>query len=443
MKQKINIGTIFFLMALLMLISGVIFGVFSAQVYIFPNFFKNQLGFETLRPLHVSSVLLWILLGSTGSIFLGLHYINKNAISKTMAIVQIILWSISIIGIMFSYSNKIFGGREYWEFNPIWALPIAIAWILFIINFFKVLHRIPKWPVYIWMWMTGIIFFLFTFIENYLWIFPYFRQHFITDMTIQWKVNGSLVGSWNQILYGMSLFLMDKINNKKDIGRSRVSFAMYFLGFFNLLFNWGHHIYTLPTESYIRQIGYLVSMTEWIFIFKIIYSWRETLTQIQKQYHHFPYRFLMAMEFWVFANMLQAICMSIPAFNIFSHGTHITVAHAMGTTIGINTMILLAVCFEFFIPTITLTRKKEKCLNFLFWGTQISLFCFWINLNIIGIKKGLWQMKKMKEPFSTMMNSLHPLFQAFNLFGIALMFFLAAIAITLLIRIFKQKKLYN
>jgi hypothetical protein len=115
----------------------------------------------------------------------------------------------------------------------------------------------------------------------------------------------------------------------------------------------------------------------------------------------------------------------------------------MGTTIGINTMILLAVCFEFFIPAIPLTRKKEKCLNFLFWGTQISLFCFWINLNIIGIKKGLWQMKKMKEPFSTMMNSLHPLFQTFNLFGIALMFFLAAIAITLLIRIFKQKKLYN
>ena len=37
--------------------------------------------------------------------------------------------------------------------------------------------------------------------------------------------------------------------------------------------------------------------------------------------------------------------MSIPAFNLYTHGTQITVVHAMGTTIGINTMIVLAGVF--------------------------------------------------------------------------------------------------
>ena len=122
---------------------------------------------------------------------------------------------------------------------------------------------------------------------------------------------------------------------------------MYFLGLFNLMFNWGHHIYTLPTEKYIRYIGYAVSMTEWIFFIKIFYQWKKSVSTIQKNYHYFPYRFLMAADLWVFLNMAQAILMSIPAINIYTHGTHVTVAHAMGTTIGINSMILLAACFEF------------------------------------------------------------------------------------------------
>ncbi len=245
--------------------------------------------------------------------------LTNNSKIKVIAIVQWGLWIVAIIGIMRSYFIKDFGGKEYWEFNPVWALPIAIAWILFLVNFYQLVKKIKNWPVYIWMWMTGILFFLFTFSENYLWMFPYFREHFITDMTIQWKVNGSLVGSWNQILYGTAIFLMDKISNSKSTGTSKLAFLMYFLGLFNLMFNWGHHIYTLPTEKYIRYIGYIVSMTEWMFFIKIIFDWRASLNTIQKHYHYFPYRFLMAADIWVALNMGQAILMSIPAINKYTH----------------------------------------------------------------------------------------------------------------------------
>ena len=277
------------------------------------------------------------------------------------------------------------------------------------------------------MWLTGVLFFLFTFSENYLWIFPYFREHFITDMTIQWKVNGSLVGSWNQILYGTAFFLMDKISNSKNTGTNKFAFAMYFLGLFNLMFNWGHHIYTLPTENYIRYIGYIVSMTEWVFFIKIIYDWRASINTIQKNYYYFPYRFIMAADIWVFLNMGQAILMSIPAINIYTHGTHVTVAHAMGTTIGINTMILLAACFEFF-------NKKEQSrnLNYLFWLLQISLLVFWLSLNGAGIQKGIWQLSSHQESYSKMMESIKPYFIAFAFAGLGLLLTLSSFAFILI-----------
>lgn len=438
MKKSITIGNVFLLTALVMLLIGLCFGLLAATSYIIPTFLKIQLGFISLRPLHVSTVVFWIILGATGCVYSGLELYAKKEVTTKLSIIQWCLWIIAIIGVFYSYFTKSFGGREYWEFNPIWALPIAIAWIIFLINFIKIIRKIKGWPVYIWMWLTGITFFLFTFTENYLWLFPYFREHFITDMTIQWKVNGSLVGSWNQILYGTAFFLMDKIENKKSVGRSKITFIMFFLGLFNLMFNWGHHIYTLPTEKYIRYIGYTVSMTEWIFFIRIIYTWKKNISSIQKNYHYFPYRFIMAADFWVFLNMGQAILMSIPAINIFTHGTHITVAHSMGTTIGINSMILFAACFEFFNINRYTNHLAYKILNKCFWTLQISLIIFWISLNLAGIKKGIWQMSEQQTSFSKMMDSLSPYFKTFYLSGIGLLISISLIAF-IIIKLFIKK----
>lgn len=432
--SNLNIGNLFLITAIVMLLLGLGFGILAAIIYMHPDFMKHQLGFVSLRPLHVSSTIFWIILGATGCVYNGLKQYIKETRMYKIAIIQWVLWIVAIIGIVISYFNKDFGGREYWEFNPVWALPIAIAWMFFLVNFYSLVKKIKNWPVYIWMWLTGVVFFLFTFSENYLWVFPYFREHFITDMTIQWKVNGSLVGSWNQILYGTAFFLMDKISNSKNTGSSKFAFAMYFLGLFNLMFNWGHHIYTLPTENYIRYIGYIVSMTEWVFFIKIIYDWRTSINTIQKNYHYFPYRFIMAADIWVFLNMGQAILMSIPAINIYTHGTHVTVAHAMGTTIGINTMILLAACFEFFNR-----KEKSNYLNYLFWGLQISLLVFWLSLNGAGIQKGIWQLSSHQESYSKMMESLRPYFIVFAFAGLGLLITLSSFAIILINTAKKQK----
>lgn len=415
-----------------MLLLGLCFGILAAFIYLYPEFLKDSLGFISLRPLHVSSAMFWIIIGATGCVYNGLKIVAGKMISTRLALAQWILWIIAVVGIFLSYFTHQFGGREYWEFNPVWALPIAGAWILFLFNFSKLITQVRKWPVYVWMWLTGTVFFLFTFSENYLWLFPYFREHFVTDMTIQWKVNGSLVGSWNQMLYGTAFFLMDRISGSKKVGKNNLAFAMYFLGLFNLMFNWGHHIYTLPTDKYIRYIGYVVSMTEWVFFAKIIYNWKGSVNEMQKHFHYFPYKFLMAADIWVFINMGQAILMSIPAINIYTHGTHVTVAHAMGTTIGINSMILFAACFEFLKPDMFKEIKPSKRINFVFWIFQVSLLFFWLSLNMAGIKKGMWQLDEHQVSYSKMMHSLQPYFIVFVVAGIGLLMSFAALAVKLL-----------
>ena len=132
-----------------------------------------------------------------GSVLTYLQQYAGKAIRYPVCLkIQLAIFLISVIVILASYCFGVFGGREYWEFHPLLALPIATGWLLFIINFIMSLGKIRNQPVYVWMWLTGLFFFLFTFVESYLWIFPYFRNHVVNDMTIQWKSYGSMVGSW-------------------------------------------------------------------------------------------------------------------------------------------------------------------------------------------------------------------------------------------------------
>jgi len=411
-------NTKFLTAGLFLLGIGLLFGVTGALQYIVPGFLKSVVSFEKIRPLHVSSVVFWIILTAVGC---AIHYVGELQKPRNPKLVKIAFWLFisAVVLILISYIFGIFGGREYWEFHPILALPIICGWILLLIHFFKTIKTMKQRPVYVWMWLTGFVFFLFTFLESYLWLIPNFRSDIITDMTIQWKSYGSMVGSWNMLIYGSSIYLMDKISGHQNYSFSKTAFLIYFLGLFNLMFNWGHHIYSLPTPIYIRYISYGVSMTELILLGRIIFLWKSSLNTAKKHLHLLPYKFLIAADFWIFTMLILAIIMSIPGINLYTHGTHITVAHTMGATIGINTMLLLAFVYDI-LGRKSLLVNKQKLFNRAYLTINLSLFVFCSALIVAGIIRSQWQMDSDQTAFGTMMKQLMPFFIIFCIAGIAM-----------------------
>lgn len=420
-NPKLTSPKLFIIVGLVLMASGLVFGWIGGLQYILPGFLKEYLSFEKTRPLHVSSVVFWIILTAVGCVMSYLQqHTGKKLSSSLLSGAQLLIFFATILCILVSYCMGIFGGREYWEFPPVLALPIALGWVLFIVNFLTSIGTFRNQPVYIWMWLTGAFFFLFTFLESYLWVFPYFRNNVVNDMTIQWKSYGSMVGSWNMLIYGSSIFLMDKISGNKKYSYSRIAFTLYFVGLFNLMFNWGHHIYTLPTHSFVKHISYAVSMTELLILGRIIYLWRSTLDDAKKYFYQSSYRFLAAADIWIFLNLLLAIAMSVPAINIYTHGTHITVAHTMGTTIGINTMLLLAFAADILGQNCAAALPSRKAIAGGYWVSNFALFFFWIALITAGVLKAAWQMGDRTVPFSTMMEQLRPWFILFLVAGTVL-----------------------
>jgi len=435
-----NFGIWLIRIALVLFVLGLFFGHLASESYRITQPKSGVMGFLSLRPLHVSSAYLGIITAGLGFLTLIIAKMKTTRFGTFLQYLHFSLWVIALIGIFYSYFTGDFGGREYWEFNPVWALPIFVSFIVFLVFYLHQVGFSMKWPVYYWMWLTGIIFFIFTFIENYLWIFPYFREHFIADMTIQWKVNGSLVGAINQIIYGVAFYLMEKISGDEKSSYQKLSFAMYFLGMFNLMFNWGHHIYLLPTEKYIHYIAYAVSMTEWIILIRLFYKWSQQIKENKQFYYFFPYRFLMASDYWVTLNLTLALFMSIPAINLYTHGTHITVAHAMGTTIGINTMIILAGVFYFIKPSFN-SAKWRLYGSITFWIVQVTLLLFLISLIGMGVQRAIWQAGLTSESFSKMSSSSGNWVLLFIILGTILMFSMASFFIYLFLQSWKKSKL--
>ncbi len=415
MSKSLKILTGF---SLLLLAAALFFGMISGFAFLYPGSFNEYLPFYQLRPMHVSAALFWIISGATTGILFYKQQVfgaKENFLDRTF----VLLWLSSIIAVFVFYAFKQFGGREYWEFPPFLGIPILLAWFCLIGSYFKAWRRRPApTPLYIWMWSTGIIFFLITFLEQNLYQIPWFRESFLRELTVQWKSNGAMVGAWNQMIYGTSLFIAVKLSGDTKAGNSNKAFFFYFLGLTNLMFNWGHHIYNLPTSSWIRHISYAISMTEWILFISILRDFRKKTSQ-QRHSGRISYRFLIVAEYWVFANLCLALMMSIPAINRYTHGTHITVAHAMGATIGINSMILLA-SLATMLKVDRLALRRRQNIRFAFRIFQFAFVVFWLALIVAGVLKGYREVALGIADFQIVMKPIWPVLLVFVLAGVVM-----------------------
>jgi nitric oxide reductase subunit B len=404
------------------LLVGLFIGVIGGFQYLLPPFLREQLSFQKSRPLHVYLVISWIFTGAQAGIYYyipriagrDLYWLKGGWLHFSLQL----LTSILIIGAF--YLGK-FSGREYLEFPPWLGAMIMIAWIPFAFNFFLTLR--PDYrnaPVYIWSWSAGIIFFFITMMESYLWIFDFFRTNIVRDITVQWKALGSMVGSWNMLVYGCSIYIMERMSGDTGMSRKPLPFFFFFLGLANLMFNWGHHTYIVPAAGWVKTVAYVISMTELLILGHIIYRWRKTLSNARKNYHIIPFRLLSFADVWIFLNLSLAIIISIPALNYYTHGTHITVAHAMGSTIGINTMLLFAsIFYVLHKDREKLFETKRRVFSAGLLITNLALVVFWFSLIGSGFIKIAGKLNN--EGFYMIMKKSEPVFRVFLFSGIFLL----------------------
>ncbi len=122
------------------------------------------------------------------------------------------------------------------------------------------------------MWGTSVILFVFSFVEAHAWLLDWLSARPVRDFAIQWKAMGSLVGSFNLLVYGSISWLGSRLSGDARFARSGAAYALFLVGVLNSFTNYGHHTYHLPQGEMMKWVSFLVSMTEIIILAKVVWD---------------------------------------------------------------------------------------------------------------------------------------------------------------------------
>ncbi|MFQ5668977.1 MAG: cbb3-type cytochrome c oxidase subunit I [Acidobacteriota bacterium] len=335
------------LLALLACVLTLLIGLVGAVVYTRYEPLLRSMGvtFQQLRPIHETYAFAWVFLGGVTVIhfFLLTTFGPFEPAARRRFRAQCVLWAAAGAGTFITLSIGQFTGREYLGYHPIFSLIILAGWLLFARNYFGLVgFRLRGRPVYIYMWSVAIPLFVVTYLEGHLYLLEQVSAQPVRDIALQWKSNGVMVGSFNLLAYGSLMYIAGLIRKDDGYSYSRTAFGLFTVGVLNTFTNYGHHTYHLPQTPWIHWIAFVVSMLETIILAKVLFD----LLGLRRAPSmpddlRVPERFVRAAMLWTFLMLLLSLLIAIPPLNAFIHGTHVVVAHSMGSMLGINSMILL------------------------------------------------------------------------------------------------------
>lgn len=360
-------------------------------------FTRNRIDFSVFRPIHTTFASAWIFLGGITIVhrYMQDHAGPVSKFEKYRLVMQVLLWAIAGGGILITLAMGITSGREYVGFHPIFALLILLGWFLFAWNFFSATWR-GFWnrPVYVTMWAVAVLFFMYTFIEQYLWLLPKIYDQPIVDLRIQWKATGTLVGSFNLFVYGSLYYIGEKITGDKRYARSRLAYALLGVGLLNSFTNFGHHTYHIPQSAYVNWISFIVSMTEVLILARVVWDIARSISRSQAKQFNVTSFFMTASKWWTTVMLFSSILISVPVLNSLIHGTHVVTAHAMGMEIGIDSMILFAACTWLIAEIIARRNRNDdpplhtRKVKWIAYSLNIAAAALVVWLHISGVIVG-------------------------------------------------------
>ncbi|MCA8975530.1 MAG: cbb3-type cytochrome c oxidase subunit I [Planctomycetes bacterium] len=302
------------------------------------------LGLAQLRPVHTSFASLWIFGASVAVIYhwLSTTHGGLQPADRTRFRFHTACWLTAGAGIFFTLLAGISTGREYLGFHPVFSAILLAGWLAFAFTFLKRLrHGFWAQPVYLWFWTTGILYFVYTFVEGHSYLLPSVFEQPVRDLQVQWKSCGTLVGSFNFLMYGSLTYVGERLSGDRRYAQSPTAFWLFGVGCLNSFTNYVHHTYHLPQNEIVKWVAFIVSMMEVIILFKLVIDIGRMVRNGEPKAFCGRGGWLVHAKWWTCGMLAVSILISVPNWNSIVHGTQVIVGHAMGTTIGIDTMVLL------------------------------------------------------------------------------------------------------
>ncbi len=403
---------------------AIVFGALGAFTYSENTQSVAGLTLQHLRPLHTTFATAWIYLAACTVVY---FYLFSQTPGPTRAFRwrlkgQILLWAVAGTGVIVTLCRGVFSGREYMGAHWVWSIFIYLGWILFAWNFYSVVGISLKGkPVFIYMWYTAFPLFMYAFAEGHGWLLAIVGDYPLRDIAIQWKSYGPLVGSFNLLVYGSLGYIACCLAGDSRYAYSNTAFCLFFVGVLNSFTNFGHHTYHLPQSHVVKWISCIMSLAECVLVFKYLLDllhlirkrsgpsdktvWQKGTGSEPTMAHAtaggdprgacppLPHGvgFIVRMTtVWSLLLVGIAVTISVPSVNTLIHGTHFVMAHAMGSMLGIDSMILWAALLYIIQRMVSSQHRLVRSRSMVpaFAVLNLAIFLLFTLLAVKGLLSG-------------------------------------------------------
>ncbi len=345
----------YFVVAVLLFVAQILFGLLSGMQYLAPDFLLGVLNFNMTRTVHINAMVVWMLYGFIGSVYwlleeesghpvVGLKWGNLAFWVLTAAVTVVVLVYLFVQtgpGNDFTrwFINE---GREYIE-APRWA-DIGIV-VCFSVFFYNVAATFAKGR---WSGIAGVLTLDLIALAGLYMAGMFYTTNISLDQYWWWWVIHLWVEATWEVLVGciMAWGLMKTLQVERKIVTTWLYIEVALM-FGSGILGLGHHYFWIGTPEYWLSIGGFFSALEPIpLVAMVVHAVYDSGVRHMKSNNRPALAWLIAHAFGNFFGAgVWGFMHTLPQINLYTHGTQWAASHGHLAFFGAYATIIIAMFY--------------------------------------------------------------------------------------------------
>lgn len=381
-SQKISYY--FFAVCMLLLSLQLVYGFIMAFCHVGYDVLHEIIPFNVARGCHNNLLLLWLIAGFMGACYYIVpEEVNTEIVSEKLAYLQLIALVIVGVTAIIGFHLNWWEGRKFLEIPRFLDYLVVVDVLLFlgIIGFtvYKGTRRTTTSMVLYFGLFAAALLYLPGMIDT---------DNQTTDSFWRWWVVHLWVeGVWELILGALLAYLLIKLTGVDREVIEKWIFIIIGLTFLSGVLGTGHHYYWVGLPQYWLYIGGFFSSLEPLsFLGMTIYALSVVKRRTLQHPNSIALTWMVSCAILAFVGAgFLGFVHTLPAINIYTHGTLVTACHGHLAFWGAYASIVLAI-ISYTLPIITGRKIYDLFASkYAFWASNIGMIGMVLSFGVAGV----------------------------------------------------------